>query len=72
VIADLLLVQMTPLALETSFQIHEELHAHVQEASRLRAQQVKRAQYAAELAQRRFLRVDPWLLLCWKRTFKSA
>src|SRR5205807_55903 len=59
VIADLLLAQLTPLALETSLQIHEELNAQVQEASRLRAQQVERARYAAELAQRRFLRVDP-------------
>jgi len=59
VIADLLLGQLTPLALENSIQIHEELHAQVQEASRLRAQQVERARYAAELAQRRFFRVDP-------------
>src|SRR5712692_6516891 len=58
-IADLLLAQLTPLAIETSLQIHEELHAQVQEAERLRAQQVERARYAAELAQRRFLRVDP-------------
>jgi Recombinase zinc beta ribbon domain/Recombinase len=58
-IADLLLAQLTPLALETSMQIHEELQAQVQEAGRLRAQQVERARYAAELAQRRFLRVDP-------------
>ncbi len=58
-IADLLLAQLTPLAIETSIQIHEELHAQVQEAGRLRAQQVERARYAAELAQRRFLRVDP-------------
>ena len=40
-------------------QVHEELHAQVEEAGRLRAQQVERARYAAELAQRRFLRVDP-------------
>src|SRR5437870_7696871 len=59
VIADLLLAQLTPLAIETSIQIHEELHAQVQEASRLRAQQVERARYAAELAQRRFSRVEP-------------
>ncbi|HEU5382126.1 MAG TPA: recombinase family protein [Ktedonobacteraceae bacterium] len=57
--ADLLLAQLTPLALETSIQIHEELQAQVQEAQRLRVQQVERARYAAELAQRRFLRVDP-------------
>ncbi len=59
VIADLLLAQLTPLAIETSMAIHEELHAQAQEASRLRTQQVERARYAAELAQRRFLRVDP-------------
>jgi len=59
VIADLLLAQLTPLAIETSLAIHEELHAQAQEAFRLRAQQVERARYAAELAQRRFLRVDP-------------
>jgi len=58
-IADLLLAQLTPLAIETSLQVHEELHAQVQETQRLRAQQVERARYAAELAQRRFLRVDP-------------
>src|SRR6266516_729722 len=58
-IADLLLAQLTPLAIETSIQIHEELQAQVQEAGRLRAQQVERARYAADLAQRRFLRVDP-------------
>jgi hypothetical protein len=52
-IADLLLAQLTPLAVETSLQIHEELQAQVQETQRLRVQQVERARYAAELAQRR-------------------
>ncbi len=58
-VAQLLLARLTPLSIETSLQIHEELQAQVQEAQRLRAQQVERARYAAELAQRRFLRVDP-------------
>jgi DNA invertase Pin-like site-specific DNA recombinase len=58
-ITDLLLVQLTPLAIDTSLQVYEELHAQAEEAQRLRAQQVERARYAAELAQRRFLRVDP-------------
>ena len=58
-IASLLLARLTPLAIETSLQIHEELHAQVQGAQCLRAQQVERARYAAELAQRRFFRVDP-------------
>ena len=58
-IAELLLAQLTPLAIDTSMQVYEELHLQAQEAQRLRDQQVERARYAAELAQRRFLRVDP-------------
>jgi hypothetical protein len=58
-ITDLLLAQLTPLAIDTSVQVYEELHTQAEEARRLRAQQVERARYAAELAQRRFLRVDP-------------
>ena len=58
-IAELLLAQLTPLAVESSMQIYEELHIQAQEAQRLRDQQVERVRYAAELAQRRFLRVDP-------------
>lgn len=58
-IAHLLLAQLTPLAIDTSLQVYEELHTQAQEARRLRAQQVERARYAAELAQRRFLQVDP-------------
>ncbi len=37
-IAELLLAQLTPLTIETSIQIHEELQAQVQEAGRLRVQ----------------------------------
>jgi hypothetical protein len=58
-ISELLLAQLTPLAIDTSMQIYEELHLQAQEAQRLRDQQVERARYAAELAQRRFFRVDP-------------
>ena len=58
-IADLLLAQLTPLAIDTGMQVYEELHTQAEAAQRLRAQQVERARYAAELAQRRFLRVDP-------------
>ena len=58
-ITDLLLAQLTPLAIDTSVQVYEELHTQAEEARRLRAQQVERARYAAELAQRRFLHVDP-------------
>ncbi len=68
-IADLLLAQMTPFTLDTAHQVYEELHAQVEAAQRLRDQQVERARYAAELAQRRFVRVDPeiaWWPPSWK------
>ncbi len=51
-IADLLLARMTPFTLDTAHQVYEELHAQVEAAQRLRDQQVERARYAAELAQR--------------------
>ena len=53
------LSQLTPLAIDTTVQVYEELHTQAEAARHLRAQQVERARYAAELAQRRFLRVDP-------------
>jgi DNA invertase Pin-like site-specific DNA recombinase len=58
-ITELLLAQLTPLAIDTSIQVYEELHTQAEAARHLRAQQVERARYAAELAQRRFFRVDP-------------
>src|SRR5512135_3144508 len=58
-IADLLLAHLTPLAIDTSLHVYEDLHTQAEQARRLRAQQVERARYAAEVAQRRFLQVDP-------------
>ncbi len=59
VIAEVLVAQLTPLAIDTTMQVYEELHTQAEAAQRLREQQVERARYVAELAQRRFLRVDP-------------
>ncbi len=39
--------------------MQQELEARAEEVDRLRRQQVERARYEAELAQRRYLRVDP-------------
>jgi hypothetical protein len=50
---------VTPLALEVALAVQEELEARADSADRLRRQQVERARYQAELAQRRYLRVDP-------------
>jgi len=58
-IGDLLVETVSPLALEVTLAVQEELQARAEEADRLRRQQVERARYEAELAQRRYLRVDP-------------
>ena len=58
-IGDLLVETMTPLALEVALSVQDELAARADEADRLRRQQVERARYEAELAQRRYLHVDP-------------
>ncbi|HUY24639.1 MAG TPA: recombinase family protein, partial [Candidatus Saccharimonadales bacterium] len=58
-IGNLLVETVSPLALEVSLSVQAELRARADEADRLRRQQVERARYEAELAQRRYLRVDP-------------
>ena len=58
-IGDLLIETITPLALEVALGVQDELQARGEGADRLRRQQVERARYEAELAQRRYLRVDP-------------
>lgn len=58
-IGELLVATVTPLALEVALMVQQELIARGEEANRLRQQQVERARYEAELAQRRYLRVDP-------------
>lgn len=58
-IGDLLVETMSPLALEAALGIEAELAARAAEADGLRRAQVERARYEAELAQRRYLRVDP-------------
>ena len=56
---ELLVESMTPLALEVALSVQDELANRADEADRLRRQQVERARYETELAQRRYLRVDP-------------
>src|SRR5437773_3189604 len=58
-VGDLLVESVSPLALEVALAVQDELEARAQEVDRLRRQQVERARYEAELAQRRYLRVDP-------------
>ena len=58
-VGSLLVEAVTPLALEVALAVQQELGARVHETDQLRQQQVERARYATELAQRRFLQVDP-------------
>jgi DNA invertase Pin-like site-specific DNA recombinase len=58
-IADLLIDTMTPLALEVALSVQDELASRADETDRMRRQQIERARYEADLAQRRYLRVDP-------------
>jgi hypothetical protein len=58
-VGDILIEAMTPVALEVALAVQQELQSRLEEADRLRQTQVERARYEAELAQRRYLRVDP-------------
>jgi DNA invertase Pin-like site-specific DNA recombinase len=58
-IGRILVEAVTPLALEVTLSVQEELNKRAEEVDRLRRQQVERARYEAELAERRYLRVDP-------------
>jgi hypothetical protein len=58
-IGDILVEAITPLALDVALTVQQELAVRAVEADRVRQQQVERARYDADLAQRRFLRVDP-------------
>jgi DNA invertase Pin-like site-specific DNA recombinase len=55
----LLMETVTPLTLEITLAVQQELQARWEDADRLRHHQVERARYEAELARRRYLRVDP-------------
>jgi hypothetical protein len=56
---ELLLEIVTPVAVEVTLAVQQELQARWDEVERLRQEQVERARYEAELAQRRYMRVNP-------------
>src|SRR5216684_3905506 len=58
-IGALLLERVTPEALALTIAVQDELVQRADEAQRLRHLQVERAQYEADLAQRRYRKVDP-------------
>jgi len=58
-VGKLLVESVAPLALEVTLSVQQELQARIEEVDRLRKKHVERARYEADLAQRRYLRVDP-------------
>lgn len=58
-IGQLLVTQVAPLSLEVAVSVQRELDQRFADADRLRYQAVEAARYEAELAQRRYMRIDP-------------
>ncbi|MCY4532687.1 MAG: recombinase family protein [Gammaproteobacteria bacterium] len=58
-ISELLLETVAPAALNVALAVQEEIADRVREADELRATQLEQARYEAELARRRYLKVDP-------------
>src|SRR5882724_912287 len=58
-IGRLLLETVSPLALEVALTVERELQNRIDEVDRLRQQKLKALRYEADLAQRRYLQVDP-------------
>ena len=58
-ISDLLLELMEPMTLEVALAVQQEVEARITETDALRRKHVERAQYEAELARRRYMKVDP-------------
>ena len=58
-IGNLIVEQVTPAAVEMALEIRREIDGRQHEADRLRSKAIERAQIEAELAQRRYMMVDP-------------
>lgn len=58
-IGALLMEAVSPVALEVALSVQQELQSRLEEADSLRLKQVERARYEADLARRRYMRVEP-------------
>jgi DNA invertase Pin-like site-specific DNA recombinase len=58
-IGQLLLDTVAPAALELALAVQSEIEQRLRQSDTLRHQQVERARYEAELARRRFMKIDP-------------
>ena len=58
-IGELLVEVMTPMALDVTLSVQQEVQSRLDEVDRLRHKQVERARYDADIAQRRYMQVEP-------------
>lgn len=58
-VGTLVVETVTPLTLEISLAVQDELVLRAEEVDRIRRREVERFEYEADLARRRFMRVDP-------------
>lgn len=58
-VGELLVETMTPMALDVALSVQAQLQSRQDEVDQLRRQRVERARYEADLAQRRYMRVEP-------------
>ncbi len=58
-VGQLVIDAMTPMALQLSLAVQDELQARMDEAERLRQMAVQRAEHEADLARQRYMAVDP-------------
>ena len=58
-VAALLIEMMTPMTLAVTLEVQRELEARAAETDAVRRQHVERMRYEAELARRRYMKVDP-------------
>jgi DNA invertase Pin-like site-specific DNA recombinase len=58
-ISDLLLELMQPMTLEVALAVQQEVETRIAETDTLQRKHVERARYEAELARRRYMKVDP-------------
>jgi DNA invertase Pin-like site-specific DNA recombinase len=58
-ISELLLQTVAPAAIEVALAVQEEIGHRIEKAATMRATQLQRCRYEAELARRRYVKVDP-------------
>ncbi len=58
-IGELVVDTLTPLTLEVTLAVHQELQVRFEQADQQRYKAVERAQYESDLARRRYMRVEP-------------